>query len=644
MAVYPQQLRPREELNLRLGIKSSLSQLRSVVASLYIIYIANNKQSNVVYSQQQNQNGREVIKLSGELLQSINAKYNNASIANLVESSPLFTSQLEALQVGIELFFHLGKVDFTASNLSERTGSNRYQKKIAFATNMMLIDLLLSSYPNAEVSSLLLSWLNNREINSNVEDKLCLMLNTFTEETQFKIRDNNASEIIFNQEGVYSAIFASNEVSSNDTKEPVGPFRVYKSFLSSGMHPFIIENRQTIHLKGETNQDELKRYSEMVNTTLSLIPKRSIVTQEITVDNDIDDCETTQPQQNTNKILSPLPLQQIFYGAPGTGKSHTIKRVVEDGNLPHIRTTFHPDSDYSTFVGAYKPTTTQTYHYGLNGSTTIILKHPDGNPIKDSKIEYRFVPQAFLKAYVAAWSNLNEPFFLIIEEINRGNCAQIFGDLFQLLDRNSEGVSDYPVTPDDDIKRHLKAKFTSLDDSERDSIPDEILSGEIMHLPKNLYIWATMNTSDQSLFPIDSAFKRRWDWKYTPIANGNKDWKIAADGKEYDWWQFLEKINAQIGDATHSEDKKLGYYFCKPINNQTIDAETFVSKVVFYLWNDVFKDFAEDAGSIFNDEDGSVLSFNKFYTTDADGNAVVVETKVTQFLQNLGVAPSQDVE
>lgn len=344
--------------------------------------------------------------------------------------------------------------------------------------------------------------------------------------------------------------------------------------------------------------------------------------------------------QNQSNPSSPTPHQQIFYGAPGTGKSHTIKRVVEDGNLPHIRTTFHPDSDYSTFVGAYKPTTIDVPMRDVSGH--IIVE--GGNQVIEKKIIYTFVPQAFLKAYVAAWSNLNEPFFLIIEEINRGNCAQIFGDLFQLLDRNSEGISDYPITSDDDIRRYLNSKFSALDDTQRANIPDEILSGEKMLLPRNLHIWATMNTSDQSLFPIDSAFKRRWDWKYTPIANGNKGWKITADGKEYDWWQFLEKINAQIGNATHSEDKKLGYYFCKPINNQTIDAETFVSKVVFYLWNDVFKDFAEDAGSIFNDEDGSVLSFNKFYTTDTNGNAVVVEQKITQFLQNLGVEPLQDVE
>ena len=383
------------------------------------------------------------------------------------------------------------------------------------------------------------------------------------------------------------------------------------------------------------NQSDLYFNAVVVNSTAPAIYSNSSTSRNRT-----EEWRSLIPESSTAINLTFLPHQQIFYGAPGTGKSHTIKRVVEDGNLPHIRTTFHPDSDYSTFVGAYKPTTIDVPMRDVSGH--IIVE--DGKQVIESKIIYTFVPQAFLKAYVAAWKNQNQPFFLIIEEINRGNCAQIFGDLFQLLDRNSEGVSDYPVTPDDDIRKHLKGVFSTLDDTLRASIPDEILSGEIMRLPKNLYIWATMNTSDQSLFPIDSAFKRRWDWKYTPIANGNKDWKITADGKEYDWWQFLEKINTQIGNATHSEDKKLGYYFCKPVKGKTIDAETFVSKVVFYLWNDVFKDFAEDAGSIFNDEDGTVLSFNKFYTTGTDGNAVVVEQKVTQFLQNLGVDPLQNVE
>ena len=475
---------------------------------------------------------------------------------------------------------------------------------------MILIDLLISSHSDEEVRSLLVSWLNDRVNNSNLEKKLCLMLNTFTEETQFKIRDNNGSEIIFNQEGVYSAIFASNEVSSKDKNEPVGPFRVYKSFLSSGIHPFIIENRQTIHLKNETNQDELKRYSEMVNTSLSLIPRRSIVTQEITVDNDIDDSETTQPQQNTNEITSPLPHQQIFYGAPGTGKSHTIKCEVEGKNLPHIRTTFHPDSDYSTFVGAYKPTTIDVPMRDVSGH--IIVE--GGNQVIEKKIIYTFVPQAFLKAYVAAWSNLNEPFFLIIEEINRGNCAQIFGDLFQLLDRNSEGISDYPVTSDDDIRRYLNSKFSALNDSQRANIPDEILSGEKMLLPRNLYIWATMNTSDQSLFPIDSAFKRRWDWTYIPIKQHDEGYRIKIDTVTYDWWGFLEKINQVIGTTTSSEDKKLGYFFVKA-ENKEIGADKFVSKVLFYLWNDVFKNHGFD-NPIFSRGENNTFDFSDFFKKD----------------------------
>jgi len=334
-----------------------------------------------------------------------------------------------------------------------------------------------------------------------------------------------------------------------------------------------------------------------------------------------------------------LPLQQIFYGAPGTGKSNTIKREVDDKGMPNVRTTFHPDSDYSTFVGAYKPTSVEVPVMTIIGKEQV----PVVNAKPEKKIVYEFVPQAFLKAYTGAWKDQDKPFFLIIEEINRGNCAQIFGDLFQLLDRNDEtGLSDYPISPDEDIQKFLltdkKFGFAALTDEQKAAIPEEVLAGELMILPKNLHIWATMNTSDQSLFPIDSAFKRRWDWQYMPISDGKKGWKIVANGKQYDWWQFLQKMNNQIGSTTNSEDKKLGYYFCKA-KGDTIDAETFVGNVIFYVWNDVFKDFAEEAGDLFKDTDGSLLSFNKFYAVSDDGRAKVIEEKVERILSNLGVSP-----
>lgn len=342
--------------------------------------------------------------------------------------------------------------------------------------------------------------------------------------------------------------------------------------------------------------------------------------------------------------------QIIYYGAPGTGKSHTIKEATKGEDV--IRTTFHPDTDYSTFVGAYKPTTTEETVITVVGTEAIPVRNANGEEYKESKIIYEFVPQAFLQAYMAAWKKYadsvsGEPRkqYLVIEEINRGNCAQIFGDLFQLLDRNDRGFSEYPIKTDADMKKQLQKAFKGLNISQKDGINamfkehsadivKEVLNGDLLLLPNNLYIWATMNTSDQSLFPIDSAFKRRWEWTYSPISDAKKGWQIKAGDNLYDWWNFLTKINDKIGSTTNSEDKKLGYFFCKS-SDRIISAETFVGKVIFYLWNDVFKDY-EFGDGIFDDGNGGKLTFDKFYTV-VMGSTKVVEDNIILFMKNLGV-------
>ncbi len=346
--------------------------------------------------------------------------------------------------------------------------------------------------------------------------------------------------------------------------------------------------------------------------------------------------------------------QIIYFGAPGTGKSFEIDRITKNKEV--IRTTFHPDSDYSTFVGAYKPTSIEVPVRDVTGKVIV----ENGKQVTENRIVYEFVEQAFLQAYTKAWAAYSnkadgekaEEQYLVIEEINRGNCAQIFGDLFQLLDRNGYGFSDYPITADKDMKKQLAKAFKGITILDAERINDiygkdivaQVLNGDILLLPDNLYIWATMNTSDQSLFPIDSAFKRRWDWKYMPICEGKDNgvslgWKIKVKGHLYDWWQFVEKINAEINEQTKSEDKKLGYFFCKA-QNGIVSAEIFVSKVIFYLWNDVFKDQAF-ASDIFRDGEEE-LTFNKFYDVNANGKAVVKEDKVELFLQNLGVGFAEE--
>lgn len=362
--------------------------------------------------------------------------------------------------------------------------------------------------------------------------------------------------------------------------------------------------------------------------------------------------ENTICSENNKVCIIKGSLQQIFYGAPGTGKSHTIKEQTKGEDV--VRTTFHPDSDYSTFVGAYKPTTKTVPVTTVIGTKAVVVEDESGNPMTEDKIVYEFVSQAFLQAYVEAWKKFAKPNvdntvdkeYLIIEEINRGNCAQIFGDLFQLLDRGDHGFSEYPIKADADMQKQLEKAFAGITISQAEeinglfkdenNIVSQVLNGEILLLPQNLYIWATMNTSDQSLFPIDSAFKRRWDWQYVPICDAGKAWTIEVGGNKYDWWLFLSKINTYIYDATFSEDKKLGYFFCKA-ENGVISAEKFVGKVIFYLWNDVFKDTEFD-GDAFRDENGGKLSFDKFYL-DMNGLTKVNEDKVGQFLRNLDIMP-----
>jgi hypothetical protein len=255
----------------------------------------------------------------------------------------------------------------------------------------------------------------------------------------------------------------------------------------------------------------------------------------------------------------------------------------------------------------------------------------DGKDVDDEEIIYEFVPQTFTDAYVYAYKNPTLTTYLVIEEINRGNCAQIFGDLFQLLDRKN-GVSEYKIKADKDLAKYLNEELGK----DADGIKDGKLC-----LPANLCILATMNTSDQSLFPMDSAFKRRWDWKYIKIADAHKDWKIEANGE--DWYGFICQINRIISNMTSSADKQLGYFFCQASEDRKITTEAFVSKVIFYLWNDVFKDYGFDDASLFKykevDKDGNRfgddldLTFPDFY--DEDGN--VVPDVVAQFIEHVMV-------
>ena len=437
--------------------------------------------------------------------------------------------------------------------------------------------------------------------------------------------------------------------------------------------------------------------------------------------NEASDNILSNSASSAKTIYAKESKQTIFFGSPGTGKSWTVQHnVLKDVKDDYIfRTTFHPDTDYSTFVGCYKPiskysswgdpsiseaklldifmrTEDETLYKGsikarywyealihaedlrrlgidaqtlsqklkdkgfastayTNELTSGIFKIYDwlkeNSLIGTNTISYNFEPQVFTLAYIKAWQNPTEQVYLVIEEINRGNCAQIFGDLFQLLDRK-KGVSEYQVKAETALAEYLS---NVLEGDAAEGIRDGKLS-----LPANLNIIATMNTSDQSLFPMDSAFKRRWDWKYiptTPPADKSRTMELSFKDKtttkygttidagdyEYDWTEFLEKINEKIQNATHSDDKQLGFWFVKTEEGaEEIKISSFVSKVVFYLWNDVFKDMgAKDSNPFTIKIDGKnvVMSFNSFFEMNSSGQIVENIGVLHTFLRNVGVEP-----
>jgi len=342
-----------------------------------------------------------------------------------------------------------------------------------------------------------------------------------------------------------------------------------------------------------TNQwyDNIEDNTSLVNFNRFLNDKSNGSLKIIKEDNifKLIKSETDTAVKLSNKNLKNTNI--IYYGAPGTGKSYKVDHIIKDLDKQfYERVTFHPEYDNASFIGGYKPISVE------------IEKDKEGEKNIENHIQYKFVPQAFANIYKRAWKDLDNQYYIVIEEINRGNCAEIFGELFQLLDRNS----GYTVAPSNELFKHLVEEFGNENH-------EGIAKG--LKLPPNLAILATMNTSDQSLFPMDSAFKRRWEWEYVPICyeklneedGENKSYNFIIDlenGTKYSWIKFIEFINLNHikENPNLGMDKCIGNYFVKPEDGDNISLKQFINKVVFYLWNDVFKD-----------EDNAVFEENSSY-------------------------------
>lgn len=524
----------RRELNLRLGVKSSLYNIRSIIALVYALYLANGKKSKVEYSEEVvDDNGLTQLVLNTQLSAPITDVLGTENTADIkLNDNPLFKAQMEALQVGIELFLKLGKVIFadnTRSSSCERKGGERYQKCIEFSTNIQIIDLFLSHYDDV-LPEFLCSWLKNEDSEyPEIDNGVKKLLTIFTEETQFKIK-TAAGDVIFQQEGIYKEIAGGNTVENTST-ESVGPFRVLKSYLKEGMHPYVEDTDNGFDaIRADESTAE---YFKMVSTSLDLIPKRTTITTDAqeeqenqeeqeeaiegyTKEDFLEEVFVESKQYDDIVNLLKRKKNIILQGAPGVGKTFAATRLAysliqrKDNNRVRL-VQFHQSYSFEDFVVGYKPTET------------------------GFKIEYG---PFYSFCQVASLDPANDYYF-IIDEINRGNLSRIFGELLMLIENTKRG------------------KEATL-----------LYTKEPFSVPENLHIIGLMNTADRSLAMIDYALRRRFSFYTIDTAFGkdvfNKQIALINNPKVDKLISTLISLNAEIeNDDNLGKGFKIGHsYLC----------------------------------------------------------------------------------
>lgn len=561
----PENLKQYPNVDLKLGIKSSLPHVKSTLALSYLMWECTNNPSELQYSKAEN-NG---IVVTNEVLTCFKESYGNilssagiseAMILSTINSNQLFKSQMEALIVAFELIWRIAEINFVDTSKpasAERSGGNRYPKKLNYTINADMIKNVINGNRN-EYIKVLLAWTGFAINYSNtIEKSLLSVFSLLSENAIFKL-DDNGTDIIFNQNSLYESVLKNESVDINGDSEAKGSLRILKSLLSESMNPFLEYSNGSVSVE-DGNKELLKEYSGRVNTFLKI---SNIRIENIVAADEESNGEREKGGENV-----------ILYGVPGAGKSWTIKNEYCKNDALIERLVFHPDYTYSDFVGQ-------------------ILPKLDDN----SNVSYVFTPGPFTKILKKAYNDPTNSYYLVIEEVNRGNAPAIFGDVFQLLDRDGNGSSEYSITNSD------IAKEVYGDENHKVSIPS------------NLSILGTMNTSDQNVFTLDTAFQRRWSMRLIENKfdkNSPSDVEFANTkilDTEVTWEKFFTEINSIILNKnirmTSSEDKRLGTHFVQIedlkfndydgrdnnlLKNATKHNRKFAEKVLKYLWDDAFK-------------------------------------------------------
>lgn len=475
--VFPSSLIYRENPNLRLGIKSSLNSFKQLLASLYIIYKSCANPSNVLFSEEVNVGDNIAICLSKKLLVRINEQFPQLpNLQDRINQSPLFKSQCEALQVGLELFLHLGKIDFVENGKQERTGANRYNKLIAFSDKMLVLDAYLSM--QAEYTdSLLNNWLNGDECGDKFEDGLKSILSTFIIDCCYKIKKPDGVEIVFNLENICK-VLENGDSALFKSGETVGPLRVLNSYISENMLPDIVKGKGVY---SADNLENLKWKAPMFSTSLDLVV-RHLPGQ---VDNQKTPVSLSEINQTYRPYITAIKSKPflLLAGISGTGKSRIVRELA--------RACWDVDSPEYT---AHKPKNYEMVQVKPNwhDSSELIgyVSRINGE---------QYVVGPFLRFMVKAILDPNTPYFLCLDEMNLAPVEQYFAEFLSVIEsrkqENGKVVTD-PIVDYEPTEAYKNLIDQLFDD---DEIRAEYLKeegGKRLSIPQNFIVVGTVNMDE----------------------------------------------------------------------------------------------------------------------------------------------------
>ncbi|WP_305296962.1 AAA family ATPase [Parvibacter caecicola] len=580
-------------VNARLVTKTSLPHPKPAIALLLALWHAAGKPASLEYGISA---GAGLVLDESLLDELVDLFGTNApltpgrsEIEKWVAQNPLLTAQLEALNAAFELIWHLGSFSFAGKNLNrsaERSGGKRLPKLVEFTTNLDIIDACVER-DMAAYTSVLLNWLSNGswQSDSAMESSLIKTLAAFAEVSFYKTGKGDDG-IVYTPHNVYNQFVHGDERVdlSAPGQERQGPTRIFAALVKDNLNPYLASAGQSVEMARSITPDAIQAYSRRAATAIGLSRLEIAIREHTIPDTAIE--PGTEPPRNL-----------IVFGAPGTGKSHDLDLRAKanfPGNGCITRVTFHPEYTYSQFVGAYKP-------------WVELVENPEKSldqQFRDSKITYRYEFGPFMETYVQALLHPNVRYVLLIEELNRANPAAAFGDIFQLLDRDTAGASKYPIATPNDMrgelwKRLYESSFFPEGDNTlfRYSNESAKAAARQLSLPPNMFIWATMNSADQGVFPMDTAFKRRWSFEYMDINHKCEvirgfDVVLGENAHVVNWDGLRRKINELLlNECKVNEDKLLGPFFIAPeaLDDPETFAAAFKDKVLLYLCEDAAK-------------------------------------------------------